>query len=131
MKKAFDAMDREWCLFILEGHGVGPSMRPLIRHFWDKATNVCRTSGNYGTPFKMGRGVTQGGPLSAKLFIVMMDAMVKEWLQILREESELEGEELDEMMDALFAIFYVDDTYIAAPGPRLLAMGNRWSCKYF
>ncbi len=56
LKKAFDAMDRKQCLFILEGHGVGPSMFQLICHFWDKATNVCRASGNYCTPFKTGRG---------------------------------------------------------------------------
>ncbi len=60
LKKAFDAMDRERCLLILEGHGAGPNMRQLIRHFWDEATNVCRASGNYGAPFKAGRGVTQG-----------------------------------------------------------------------
>ncbi len=114
LRKAFDAMDRERCLFILEGHGVGLSMRRLIRHFWDEATNVCRASGNYSTPFKMGSGVTQGGLLSAKLFNMMVDAMVREWLQILRDKSGLEGEELDEMMDALLAIFYVDDAYIAA-----------------
>ncbi len=120
LRKAFNAMDRERCLFILEGHGIGPSMRCLIRHFWDEATNVCCASGNYGTPFKMGCGVTQGGPLSAKLFNVMVDAMVREWLQILRDESGLEGEELDKMMDALFAIFYVDDVYIAARDPVFL-----------
>ncbi len=67
LKKAFNAMDRERCLLILEGHGAGPNMRRLIRHFWDEATNMCRASGNYGAPFKAGRGVTQGGPLSAKL----------------------------------------------------------------
>jgi hypothetical protein len=61
----------------------------LIRHFWDKATNICCASGNYGMPLKMGRGVTQGGPLLAKLFNVIGDAVVREWLQILREESEL------------------------------------------
>jgi hypothetical protein len=55
-------------------------MRRLIRHFWDEATNVCRASGNYGTSFKAGRGVTQGGPLSAKLFNVLVDAVVREWL---------------------------------------------------
>jgi hypothetical protein len=32
----------------------------------------------------------------------------------------VEGEELDEMMDALFAIFYVDDAYLAARDPNLL-----------
>jgi hypothetical protein len=62
----------------------------------------------------MGRGVTQDGPLSAKHFNVMVDAMVRECLQILREESELEGEELDAMIDALFVIVYADNAYILA-----------------
>jgi hypothetical protein len=101
LRKVFDAMDWEGRLVILEGNGVGPSMCCLIRHFWDEATNVCCASGNYGMPFKMGRGVTQGGSLSAKLFIVMVGAGVREWLQILRDKSGLEGEELDKTMDAL------------------------------
>jgi len=64
LKKALDAMDRGRCLAILALHGVGPKMLRLIRSFWETATNVCRTKGNYGRPFKAGRGVTQGGPLS-------------------------------------------------------------------
>ena len=68
----------------------------------------------------MGRGVTQGGLLSAKLFNVMVDAMVREWLQILRDKSVLEGGELDKMMDALFAIFHVDDAYMVARVPVFL-----------
>jgi hypothetical protein len=81
---------------------------------------LCLASGNYGTPFKMGHGVTQGGPLSAKLFNVMVDAVVREWLQILWDKSGLEGEELDKMMDILFAIFYVDNADIAAWDPVFL-----------
>jgi hypothetical protein len=92
----------------------------LIRHFWDVATNVCRASGNYGAPFKAGRGVTQGGPLWAKLFNIMVDAVVREWMQLLREEMDMEGEELDEMMETLFAIFYVDDAHIASRDPVFL-----------
>jgi hypothetical protein len=65
-------------------------------------------------------GVTQGGLLSAKLFNVMVVTMVREWLQILRNESGLEGEEFDKMMDALFAIFYVDNAYIVARDPVFL-----------
>ena len=91
LKKVFDAMDQVHCLLILEGHGVGPNMRRLIRHFWDEATNVCRASGNYGAPFKAGRGVNQGGPLSAKLFNIMVDDVVREWLRLLREDMEMEG----------------------------------------
>ncbi len=46
--------------------------------------------------------------------------MVREWGQILKDKSGLEGEELDKMMDALFAIFYVDDGYIGAQDPVFL-----------
>jgi len=120
LKKAFDAMDRERCLLLLEGHGASPNMCRLIRHFWDKATKVCRALGNYGTPFKAGRGVTQGGPLSAKLFNVLVDAVVREWLRLLRDELVMEEEELDKMMETLFAIFYVDDAYIASRDPVFL-----------
>ena len=81
---------------------------------------MCRASRNYGTPFKAGRGVTQGGPLSAKLFNMMVDAVVREWLRILGEELDMEGEELDLTIEALFAIFYVDDVYIAARDPIFL-----------
>ena len=76
LKKAFNAMDRGRCLAILTLHGAGPKMTRLIRSFWETATNVCRAKGNYGRPFKAGRGVTQGGPLSAKLFNIIVDAVV-------------------------------------------------------
>ena len=46
LKKAFDSMDREWRLLILEEHGVTPILSRLICHFWNEATNVCRASGN-------------------------------------------------------------------------------------
>ena len=101
LKKAFDAMDWGRCLLILEGHDVGPNMRRLIHHFWDEATNVCRALENYGTPFKAGRGVTQGGLLLAKLFNIMVDAVARKWLRILREEMDMKGEELDLTMEAL------------------------------
>jgi hypothetical protein len=83
--------------------------------------------GNYDTPFKAGRGVTQGGPLLAKLFNIMVDAVVREWLRILREELDMEGEELDSTMEALFNIFYVDDAYITARDPIFLQQATDWN----
>jgi hypothetical protein len=41
---------------------------------------VCRASGNYGVPFKAGRGMTQGGPQSAKLFNLLVDTVTQEWI---------------------------------------------------
>jgi hypothetical protein len=46
--------------------------------------NVCRAKGNYGGPFKASRGVTQGGPLSAKLFNIAVNAVVWEWVRLMR-----------------------------------------------
>ena len=51
LQKAFDAMDREQCILILEDYGVGPRMIRLIRNFWCNALLVCRASRNYGVPF--------------------------------------------------------------------------------
>jgi hypothetical protein len=57
----------------------------------------------------------------AKLFNVLVDAVVREWLRLLREEMGTEDkEELDKMMAALLAIFYVDDVYIASRDPVFL-----------
>jgi hypothetical protein len=56
----------------------------------------------------------------AKLFNIMVDALVREWYWILRGESDLEGGELNETMDALFAIFYIDNAYLAAQDPLFL-----------
>ncbi|EJK70137.1 hypothetical protein THAOC_08530 [Thalassiosira oceanica] len=53
--------------------------------------DVCRAAKRYGEPFKASRGVTQGGPLSPKIFNIMVDAIVREWIRLLlykgREEE--------------------------------------------
>jgi hypothetical protein len=103
-------MDREQCLLVLEGYGAGPNMRRLIRHFWENAQMLCRASGNYGVPFKAGRGVTQGGPLSGKLFNILVDAVARE----------CSVGYLTELMRSFFAIFYVDDAYFASCDPVFL-----------
>jgi hypothetical protein len=81
---------------------------------------VCRASDNYGTPFQAGRGITQGGPLSAKLFNVLADAVAREWLRELGEGSALKLDEIDHLMATFFAIFYVDDAYLASRDPEFL-----------
>ncbi len=114
LRKAFDAMDRERCIIILESYGAGPRLVRLVFSYgWD-AIMVCRALGNYGTAFNASRGVTQGGPLSAKLFNISVDAVVREWIQQLRQGGKFEEEELSEIMAMFFAIFYVDNAYLAS-----------------
>jgi hypothetical protein len=120
LRKAFDAMDRERCLMVLEGYGAGSRMIQLIRGFWRDAIMVCRAAGNYGTAFKAGRGVTQGRPLSAKLFNIMVDDVVREWFHQLWLGREYDETEFAEYITTLFAIFYVDDAYLASWDPEFL-----------
>jgi hypothetical protein len=39
LRKAFDAMDRERCILVLEGYGAGPRMIQLIRGFLAQCNN--------------------------------------------------------------------------------------------
>ena len=77
LTKAYDALDRSRILEILEGFGVGPRARRLLRAYWGKSTMVARAGGYYGDGFKGVRGVTQGDPLSPTIFNVVVDAVVR------------------------------------------------------
>ncbi len=62
----------------------------------------------------------QGRPLFAKLFNILVDAVAREWVRQLQEESELEEAVITELMAVFFAIFYVDDVYLASQDPEFL-----------
>ena len=42
LTKAYDVLDRSSSLDILEGYGVGPRARRLLRAYWRKSTMVAR-----------------------------------------------------------------------------------------
>ena len=92
LTKAYDALDRSRCLEILEGYGVGPNVRRLLNTYWCRLTMVARSGGYYSTAFKGERGVTQGDPLSPTIFNVMVDAVVRNWVNGLVDEAEAKGE---------------------------------------
>ena len=112
LRKAFDALDRDRCLEILEKYGVGNNIVRLIKTFWDQAIMVCRASGYYGEPFKAFRGTTQGGPVSPRIFNIMVDAVVREWLrQVLGDGAEVSETDVKRLL----VLFYIDDGYMASP----------------
>jgi hypothetical protein len=113
LRKVFDSMDLGRCLEILALHVAGLQMLRLIHNFWDTETNVCRAKGSYGRPFKAGRGVTQGGPLLAKLFHIVVNVVVHEWMRLMHETFDDTEGNLAECIAGLFTIFYINDSYIA------------------
>jgi hypothetical protein len=99
---------------ILEGYGAGPQMIRLIRGFCRNAIMMCHTAGNYGTAFMTGCGITQGGPLSAKLFNILVDAVMHEWVRLLEEDGDYKEGKLVVLTSTFFAIVYVNNVYLAS-----------------
>ena len=119
LHKAFDAMDRGRCIQILRDRGVGEKALRLIARFWKGAQLVCRAGGSYGRKFSAYRGVPQGGPLSPRIFNLMVDAVVREWLKnLLHSEAAVDG--IGDEIRLLLACFYADDGLIACRDPDLL-----------
>jgi hypothetical protein len=50
-------------------------------------------------------GVTQSGPLSAKLFNILVNAVVCEWVQLLEEDRDYKEGTLAALTSTFFAIF--------------------------
>ena len=95
-------------------------MLQLILNFWETATNVCRAKGNYGHYFQAGHGVIQGGLLLAKLFNIIVNIMVHEWMRLMRETLDNSEGDLAIQVKVLFAIFHVNDGYIASRDAEFL-----------
>ena len=80
LRKAYDTVDRERLLEILEGYGVGPNVLGLVKFYWDHQRCVAKSGKYHGDIFVPYRGATQGGVVSPTFFNVLVDAAVREWL---------------------------------------------------
>ena len=116
LTKAYNALDRSRCLEILEGYGVGPIYRRLLNTYWRRLTMVARVGGYYGKYFKWERGVTQGDPLSPTIFNVVVDTVVRHWVDGLVDEAEEKGETGQEGRHQS-AVFYADDGMVVSSDP--------------
>ena len=81
LRKAYDTVDKERLLEILEGYGVGPNVLGLVKFYWDHQRCVAKSGKYHGDTFVPYRGVTQGGVVSPTFFNVLVDAVVRKWLE--------------------------------------------------
>jgi len=102
LSKAYDTLDRDRTLEILEGYGVGPNVLRILHTFWDKLVLIPRQSGYYGRELiDSQRGVTQGGIASPIIFNIVIDAILRAWLEI--------------SPPTVRAAYYADDGRLAGP----------------
>jgi Reverse transcriptase (RNA-dependent DNA polymerase) len=78
LSKAYDTVDREKQLLVLEQYGVGEATLRILRNFWDNLWVIPKQGVFYGKPFRSERGVTQGDPLSPTLINIIVDVVVRE-----------------------------------------------------
>ena len=77
---------------------------------------VARAGRYYGKAFKGARGVTQGDPLSPTIFNVVVDAVVRHWIDGIFDEAEEKGETGQEGQHQL-AVFNADDGKFVSSDP--------------
>jgi len=120
LKKAYDCVDRERVLDILEKYGVGPNTLRLIRTFWERQEVVARQAGYYGRRFKPTRGCTQGDVLSPTIFNIVCDAIIRYWLTVVGPGTDTATAGLGTYVQDNQAFFYADDGLIGSTDPEWL-----------
>jgi hypothetical protein len=111
LKKAYDTLDRDRTMKILEGYGVGDNVRRIIGKIWNGDTMVTKQAGFFGKPFRASRGVRQGDITSPFIFNIVCDAVIREW------ESQMNDGTAQERKETR-AQFYADDGLLSGENPQ-------------
>ena len=119
LHKAYDTLDRSRCLEILEDYDVGPKSRRILTNYWRRLTMVVRAGGYYGTAFGGERGVTQGDPLSPTIFNVVVNAVVRHWVNGIVKGADSRGETGREGQHQA-TLFYADNGMVVSSNPAWL-----------
>lgn len=110
LKKAYDTLDRQRTLQLLQAYGLGPNLLGILSAFWNNLQLVPRQGGYHGLPIRSARGVTQGDPLSPIIFNVVVDAVVRCFRANLA-------------LGSVSCIFYADDGWVAGHSQELVQLG--------
>jgi hypothetical protein len=108
LAKAYEMLDRERNLKLLEGYGLGRRACLLLRKFWVTQMVVAHQCGYHSDVFEARRGVTQGDVPSPTIFNVVVDAVCRAGAA---EESDSMAMLTDggNVISEFVSIFYADD----------------------
>ena len=81
LRKAYDSIDRQRVLLILEKYKVGPNLRRYIAKIWEGQKYFLRQAGFYSEAVHVRRGCTQGDTNSPIIFNLIVDAVLRTWKQ--------------------------------------------------
>ena len=104
-EKAFDSVDHTFLLATLIEFGFGPDFIQWVKTFLKDCESCVMNNGHSSGYFPLNRGTRQGDPLSAYLFILVLEVML---IQI-RENDNIKGINIGNYDIKLSA--FADDTY--------------------
>ena len=103
-EKAFDSLDWDFMIKALDKMNFGPSLIRWIKLFYTNIESCILNNGSTSSYFPVKRGVRQGDPLSAYLFILSVEVLA---MSVLKNES-IQGITINDTEMKL--IQYADDT---------------------
>ena len=74
-EKAFDTVEIDFLLKVLDNFNFGPQFIRWIKTFYTNASSCIKNNNWISTPFSVQRGIRQGCPISALLFILVTEVM--------------------------------------------------------
>ena len=77
VRKAYESLEKEWCLELFRGYRMGLNLSWLLESYWKRQRIVSKKGKCLGTEFGTGRGVTQGDLASPIIFNIVMDVVVQ------------------------------------------------------
>ena len=103
-EKAFDSMSWDYLFKTLQKFNFGESFVKWIKLLYSEPT-MCVTNNGYASPFfAMGRGIRQGCPISALLFLLVAETMAN----CIRSDNDVKGISVSQLTITISQ--YADDT---------------------
>uniref|UniRef100_A0A6Q2XJZ7 Reverse transcriptase domain-containing protein n=1 Tax=Esox lucius TaxID=8010 RepID=A0A6Q2XJZ7_ESOLU len=103
-KKAFDYISREYVWKVLEWHGFPDEFINMVKLLYIKSTVQVNVNGELTESFNVERGVKQGCPLSAALYVLAMSQLLK----LMKNDKRIKGVSVG-TCDRVVTSAYADD----------------------
>lgn len=103
-EKAFDTVSRSFLFKTLDKFGLGPNFVQWIKVFYNNSTSCVINNGTTSAYFPIQQGVRQGDPISAYLFIMVVEIMAEK----IRQNEKIKGLNINDT--EIKVLQYADDT---------------------
>jgi hypothetical protein len=106
-EKAFDRVEHQYLLKVLEAFGFSPGFIAMIRVLYSEVESVLKVNGGLSAPFSIGRGIRQGCSVSGMLYSIAIEPL------LCRLRKEMRGVRVVDGIAPFLLSAYADDVIVA------------------